>query len=198
MFEGGEGCGKSTQIRLLADRLQAEAHAAVVVTFEPGATTRGAQLRKLLLDDPSPLDPRSELLLMAADRAQHCGEVIGPALERGAIVLCDRFEPSSLAYQGVGRGLGVGVVENVSGVARGGVVPDLVVVLDVSADVAAQRRPTAEDRIEQAGAEFHARVRAAYRELAADRGWRVIDAEGAIDVVQSLVWEAVAPLLVGQ
>ena len=198
MFEGGEGCGKSTQIRLLADRLQAETTAEVVITFEPGATTRGAQLRKLLLDDPSPLDPRAELLLMAADRAQHCGEVIAPALGRGAIVLCDRFEPSSLAYQGVGRGLGVDVVENVSGVARGGVVPDIVVVLDVSADVAAQRRPTAEDRIEQAGTEFHARVRAAYRELAGDRGWRVIDAEGTIETVQSLVWQAVAPLVAGQ
>ena len=192
MFEGGEGSGKSTQVQLMAARLRSSYDTEVVVTFEPGATARGALLRKFLLDDDSPLEPRAELLLMAADRAQHCGEVVGPALARGAVVLCDRFEPSSLAYQGVGRGLGVETVELVSGVARGPVTPDLVIVLDVSDTIAARRRPTADDRIEQAGDEFHARVRAAYRDLAATRGWNVIDASGTVDNVHASVWEAVS------
>ena len=195
MFEGGEGSGKSTQARLLAGRLGRETDREVILTFEPGATARGSRIRALLLDDESPLDSRAELLMMAADRAQHCGEVIGPALDRGAIVICDRFEPSSIAYQGIGRGLGVDVVATISGIARGSVVPDLVLVLDVTDETAAQRRPTATDRIEKAGTDFHARVRTAYRDLAATYSWQLIDGADDVDAVHDRVWECVRPLV---
>lgn len=190
VLEGGEGSGKSTQISLLAQRLQAAGHE-VVTTFEPGATARGAALRRFLLTDESPLAERAELLVMAADRAQHVAEIVAPALARGAVVVSDRHAPSSLVYQGVGRGLGVDAVRAISDFAAGGLIPDLVVVLDVDADTAAQRRPVAEDRMEKAGAEFHDRVRAAYRDLAARFGWVVVDARPAPAAVADAVWAAV-------
>ena len=191
VLEGGEGCGKSTQIAYLAARLRARGDE-VVETFEPGATARGARLRSMLLDDDSSIDPRAELLLMAADRAQHVSEVVRPALARGAVVVSDRFVPSSLAYQGVGRGLGVNEVLAVSAFAQDGVVPDLVIVLDVSSDVAAQRRPEARDRMERSGVEFHETVRAAYRDLAERFGWVVVDGSVAAEAVAALVWAVVA------
>jgi dTMP kinase len=194
VFEGGEGSGKSTQAAMLARRLRADGRD-VVETFEPGGTERGARLRSVLLDDESPLDPRAELLLMAADRAQHVNEVIAPSLARGAIVVCDRFSPSTLVYQGVARGLGVEAVEAVDRFAAAGSEADVVVVLDVSEAVAGDRRPEARDRFERAGADFHVAVRRAYRDLAPDRGWVVIAGDGAPEAVAALVWEAVAPHL---
>ncbi|MCZ7535369.1 MAG: dTMP kinase [Acidimicrobiia bacterium] len=150
VLEGGEGSGKSTQVPLLAQRLGATGRE-VVVTFEPGATKRGAELRRFLLHDGDPLDARAELLVMAADRAQHVAQVVRPALARGADVVCDRFEPSSLAYQGAARGLGVEAVESVSRWATGGLVADLVVVLDVPDDLAESRVPEERDRLESEG-----------------------------------------------
>jgi dTMP kinase len=194
VLEGGEGSGKSTQSAILARRLRGEGRD-VVETFEPGGTARGALLRSVLLDDETPLDPRSELLLLAADRAQHVSELIAPAVSRGAVVVCDRFSPSTLVYQGVARGLGVDTVEEIDRFAAAGAQPDVVVVLDVSEAVAHERLPEASDRFERAGAEFHAAVRAAYRDLAAKRGWVVVAGEGAPDAVAALVWEAVAPHL---
>jgi dTMP kinase len=194
VLEGGEGSGKSTQAAILARRLRGEGRD-VVETFEPGGTARGALLRSVLLDDETPLDPRSELLLMAADRAQHVSELIAPAVARGAIVVCDRFSPSTLVYQGVARGLGVDAVETVDRFAAAGTAPDVVVVLDVSEAVAHDRLPEASDRFERAGAEFHAAVRGAYRDLAPARGWVVVSGEGERDAVAALVWEAVAPHL---
>jgi dTMP kinase len=194
VLEGGEGSGKSTQSAILARRLRGEGRD-VVETFEPGGTARGALLRSVLLDDETPLDPRSELLLLAADRAQHVSELIAPAVSRGAVVVCDRFSPSTLVYQGVARGLGVEAVEAIDRFAAAGAQPDVVVVLDVSEAVAHERLPEASDRFERAGAEFHAAVRAAYRDLAAERGWVVVAGEGAPDAVAALVWEAVAPHL---
>ena len=190
VLEGGEGSGKSTQAALLVERLRALG-LAVTQTFEPGATARGAKIREMLLADDTSVDARAELLLMVADRAQHVAEVIRPALDRGDWVVSDRFEPSTLAYQGVGRGLGVGQVGAVSEFARGDVKADLVVVLDVSEEEAAHRRPTPRDRMERAGDEFHAKVRAAYRELAADRGWRIVDGVGSADDVADRVWHVV-------
>jgi dTMP kinase len=190
VLEGGEGCGKSTQVRLLGERLAA-AGCVVRVTHEPGGTARGAQIRALLLDGDDALDPRAELLLMAADRAQHVAEVIAPALAKGEVVVCDRFTPSSLVYQGVGRGLGVDEVDRVCRWAAGGVEPDIVIVLDVSDAVAAVRRPERRDRMERAGEEFHATVRAAYRELAARFGWVVVDGAGTPEEVHERVWSAV-------
>jgi len=194
VLEGGEGSGKSTQAAILARRLRAEGRE-VVETFEPGGTTRGALLRSVLLDDDTPLDPRAELLLLASDRAQHVTEVIEPARARGAVVVCDRFSPSTLVYQGVARGLGIDAVEAVDRFARAGTQAEVVVVLDVSDAAARQRLPEARDRFERAGAEFHAVVRAAYRDLAAARGWVVVAGGGAPDSVASLVWAAVAPHL---
>lgn len=194
VFEGGEGSGKSTQAEILARRLRAEGRD-VVETFEPGGTARGALLRSVLLDDDTPLDPRAELLLLAADRAQHVAELISPALARGAVVVCDRFSPSTLVYQGVARGLGVDTVEAVDRFAAAGVQPDVVVVLDVSESVARDRLPEARDRFERAGAEFHSAVRGAYRDLAPARGWAVVPGDAAPDAVAALVWDAVHPQL---
>jgi dTMP kinase len=191
VLEGGEGSGKTTQSRRLAQRLREQGRE-VVLTFEPGDTKLGAQLRGVLLHDDEAVDPRTELLLMLADRAQHVAEVIRPALARGAIVICDRYSPSTLAYQGVGRALGVDEVEQADRAATGGLEPDVVVVLDVSDAVADARSGGAPDRLERAGAAFHAAVRAAYRDLAPERGWHVVDGSGSPDEVESRVKEAIA------
>lgn len=194
VLEGGEGSGKSTQARLLAEALRA-AGRRVVLTFEPGATERGREWRRTLLDDHRPLDPRAELLLMNADRAQHVADVIRPALDRCDVVICDRHSPSSIVYQGVARGLGADLVASVCGVATAEVVPDLVLVLDVSEEVAAERCTSAPDRIERAGDGFHARVRAAYRDLAAAYGWTIIDGNHTPEGVAASVWAAVSGVL---
>jgi dTMP kinase len=194
VLEGGEGSGKSTQSALLAARLR-EAGRAVVTTFEPGATERGRALRAALLDDHRPLDPRAELLLMNADRAQHVAEVLRPGLTAGAVVICDRHSPSSIVYQGVARGLGADLVASVCAIATDGLVPDAVIVLDVADRVAAARRSMSPDRIELAGDDFHERVRAAYRDLAPRHGWIVVDGNGDVDDVAGRVWDALADLI---
>jgi dTMP kinase len=194
VFEGGEGSGKSTQAERLAATLSSGARE-VVLTFEPGDTKLGAQVRDLLLHVDVPVDPRTELLLMLADRAEHVASVIRPALERAAIVISDRYSPSTLAYQGVARGLGVAIVDELNAIATGGLEPDAVVVLDLSDEVARNRVPTARDRLERAGGEFHATVRGAYRDLAPSRGWVVIDGSGSIDDVEARVRAALAGFL---
>ena len=190
VLEGGDASGKSTQARLLADRLRSRDRD-VVETFEPGATQTGAAIRALLLDGDGPVDPTTEALLLAADRAQEVTDVIRPALGRGADVVSDRFVPSSLAYQGVGRGLGVERVDKLNRWATGGLEPDVVVVLDVDEAVATSRRDAPGDRLERAGAEFHAAVRDAYRTLGADRGWVVIDGKDDPELVSERVWAVV-------
>jgi len=190
VVEGGEGVGKSTQVERLAASLRATGRE-VVVTYEPGDTKTGAELRAALLHADEALDPRTELLLMLADRAQHVAEVIEPALARGAIVVCDRYEPSTLAYQGVARGIGIDEVERLSKWAARGVEADAVIVLDVPDAIAEARVSALRDRFERAGAEFHARVRAAYRDLASSRGWMLVDAGGTPDEVAAHVLAAV-------
>ena len=190
VLEGGDGSGKSTQARLLADRLRSRDRD-VVETFEPGATQTGAAVRALLLESDGPINPTTEALLLAADRAQEVADTIRPALARGADVVSDRFVPSSLAYQGVGRGLGVEEVEKLNRWATGDLEPDVIVVLDVDDAVATSRRDAPGDRLERAGAEFHATVREAYRTLGADRGWVVLDGSDDAEVVSERVWEAV-------
>lgn len=190
VFEGGEGSGKSTQARRLAARWGAD------FTFEPGDTEVGGQLRELLLSHATgDLDPRTEALLMAADRAEHVATVILPALERGRDVICDRYLWSSVAYQGYGRGLDPNEVYDLSMFAADGLVPDLVVLLDVAPEVAAERLAAAgdPDRFEAAGDDFHARVVAGYRAMAeADPSrWLVVDGTGTIDEVGSRVDAAV-------
>ncbi|MBW3536158.1 MAG: dTMP kinase [Actinobacteria bacterium] len=185
-IEGGEGSGKSTQARLLAGRLDA------VVTREPGGTGLGEAIRRLVLDGTDDMDPRAEALLMAAARAQHVAEVIRPALDAGRHVVTDRFTPSSLAYQGFGRGLDAGEVAALSRWATGGVAADLVVFLDVPDELRRGRVGRPRDRLEAAGEDFHDRVIAGFRQLAAldDGSWVVVDGSGSIDDVAARVWDA--------
>jgi dTMP kinase len=190
VIEGGDGSGKTTQARILAARMR-DTGRTVVETFEPGATEVGSAIRALLLDGPETIDPVVEALLLAADRAQELVEVVRPALTAGKDVVSDRYVPSSLAYQGIGRELGIDFVDTINQAATRGLEPDLVIVLDVTDAVAAQRGQPG-DRLERAGAEFHATVRQAYRDLAADRGWALVDAARSIDDVAEAVWKLVA------
>ena len=187
-FEGGEACGKSTQAALLATSLDA------VLTREPGGTTIGAAIRSLVLDPATVgLDRRAEALLMAADRAQHVAEVVEPALAAGRHVVTDRFAGSSIAYQGGGRGLPSDEVRRLSEWATDGVWPDLIVLLDVPAAVAARRLDRDLDRMESEPAAFHAAVAESFRTQAAaepDR-WVVLDGTGTIEQVAAAVDAAV-------
>jgi dTMP kinase len=196
VLEGGDDSGKSTQARRLASSLR-ERGLTVCETFEPGATSAGVVIRELLLHDAAPIAATTEALLMAADRAQHVTEQIEPALAAGQWVVCDRYLPSSLVYQGVVRGLGVDVVEELNRAATGRAAPDLVVVLDVPDAVAVARRGASADRLESEGDAFHAAVRAAYRSLATARGWAVVDGEGDVETIAARVWSHVEPLLAG-
>jgi dTMP kinase len=194
VVEGGEGVGKSTQVELLVEKLEATGRA-VDKTREPGGTQKGIELRERLLHDPRDLDPDEELALMLEDRRIHVEERIAPDLARGAVVVCDRFSPSTLAYQGVARGLGLEKVEAMCGAVTAGTDPDVVVVLDLPDEVAESRLTDDRDRFERAGSDFHGRVRAAYRELAPDRGWVLVDASGTPAEVADRVWAAVEPHL---
>jgi dTMP kinase len=196
VFEGGDGSGRRTQAARLARWLRTKG-LTVHETFEPGAGATGAVIRELLLHGPETIEPTAEALLMAADRAQHVAAEIEPALTRGEWVVCDRYVPSSLVYQGVVRGLGVDLVEQLSTVATQGLDPDLVLVFDVADDVAAARQGDQPDRLEREGVEFHAAVRRAYRDLASAHGWVVLDGNGDLDDVGEHVQAAVAPLLAG-
>ena len=191
-LEGIDGCGKTTQARLLAERLDA------VATFEPGATPLGGALRGLVLArDGAPVAPRAEALLMAADRAQHVADVIAPALEAGRWVVTDRYSASTLAYQGFGRGLARAELADLVGWATGGVHPDLTVLFDLPVETASERRGgSGEDRMEAEGLAFQQRVADGYRTLAAEETerWLVIDATESVEVIAATVWHAVEVL----
>jgi len=195
-FEGGEGAGKTTQIALLHAWLGARGHE-VVVTREPGATPLGTQVRALLLDPSATVAPRAEAMLYAADRAQHVATLVRPALERGAVVVTDRYVDSSLAYQGAGRELDVDEVRKLSAWATGGLRPDLVVLLDVDPVVGLARAGDAPDRMEAESLAFHARVRQGFLDLAGgdhDR-YLVLAADQPADVVHELVLRRLAAML---
>jgi dTMP kinase len=191
-FEGVEGAGKSTQVELLRQSLEKAGHR-VVTTREPGGTPVGEQVRSILLDPASTLAARSEALLFAAARAQLVEQVIRPALERGEIVLCDRYLDSSLAYQGAGRGLGVEAVAEINRFATGGVVPDLVVLLALDPAEGLARRRGGRDRIEAQDLDFHRRVARGFLNLAAVEPERfaVVDAAAPPDQVAAEVRAAV-------
>lgn len=183
-FEGGEGSGKSTQARRVADARGA------LFTHQPGGTEIGAAIRRIVLgNDTAGLTDRAEALLMAADRAQHVEELIVPTLATGQDVICDRYVASSLAYQGAGRELGVEQVLSLSSFAVDGLRPELTVLLDVPVDVGLARISTAPDRLEQLDRAFHERVRAAYLELArADQQrWVIVDATAKVQAVTAQV-----------
>lgn len=187
-FEGGEACGKSTQARLLAEVLGA------VLTREPGGTAVGSAIRELVLSPATAgLDDRAEALLMAADRAQHVAEVVRPALSAGRHVVTDRFAPSSIAYQGYGRGLPVDEVRRLSEWATAGCWPDLVVLLEVPPAVSEQRLGGQHDRMEAEGAAFHGRVLDGFRRQAGDEPerWVVLDGTAPVETVHRAVLDAV-------
>ena len=177
-FEGGDGSGKTTQARLLAERLAREGRD-VVVTREPGGTELGERVRELVLH-AGHVAPWAEAALFAAARAQHVAEVIRPALERGATVLCDRYVDSSLAYQGLARGLGLERVLELNLTAVEGLLPDRTFLLVVDADTGARRVGAERDRIEREDDGFRERVEAAYRELAERYPERIVVLDGAL------------------
>lgn len=192
-FEGGEGVGKSTQSRLLGDWLADLTGREIVLTFEPGATALGKELRAAVMHGQD-MGPRAEALIYAADRAHHVETVVRPALERGAVVITDRYIDSSIAYQSGGRDLPGHEVEHLSLWATKGLRPDITVLLDLEPRVAAARRAAAEDkgaldRLERAGLDFHTRVRDTFlQRAAAEPGrWVVIDAAAPVADIQAQI-----------
>ena len=185
-FEGGDGSGKSTQIQSVREWFASRGRE-VIVTREPGGTELGTEIRRLVQNGPEDVDARTEALLYAADRAYHVATVIGPALERGAVVLGDRYIDSSLAYQGAARSLGVDEIASLSAWATQGLYPSLTFLLDLPPEVGARRRTDAPDRMERESMDFHERVRHQYLRLADAEPDRivVIDAVGTVDEVFS-------------
>lgn len=199
-FEGVDGCGKTTQMRLLASFLQ-ERGRELVETVEPGGTEIGRQIRKVLLDpDNAGIRPRTELLLYFASRAQNVEQVIRPALERNSIVLCDRFTDSTLVYQGCGRGLDTAVVLELHRIACGNLRPDITILIDVDPETSLarakrrnERTSGKESRIDEESREFHERVRRGYLELAASEPDRfiLIDGMHPVSEVAARIREAI-------
>ena len=185
-FEGGDGSGKSTQIQSVRDWFESRGRE-VIVTREPGGTELGTEIRRLVQNGPEDVDARTEALLYAADRAYHVATVIRPALERGAVVLGDRYIDSSLAYQGAARSLGVDEIASLSAWATQDLYPSLTFLLDLPPEVGARRRTDAPDRMERESMDFHERVRHEYLRLADAEPERivVIDAVGTVDEVFS-------------
>lgn len=194
-LEGGDGAGKSTQARLLGDWAHALGRE-VLLTREPGGTELGQLLRDAVLHGDH-VDARTEALLYATDRAHHVASLVRPALERGALVITDRYLDSSVAYQGHGRDLGADEVERLSLWATGGLLPAVTVLLDVDPDVGRSRLTGSPDRLERAGDEFHRRTRQAFLARAAAHPDRflVLDATRSPDEIARAVRERVAPLL---
>ncbi|MEO5926872.1 MAG: dTMP kinase [Bryobacteraceae bacterium] len=190
-FEGPEGSGKTTQLKLLAARLRAEGHD-VVETQEPGGTPIGQQIRKILLDPASTaLRPTAELLLMFASRAQNVDEVILPALAAGKIVLCDRFTDSTLAYQGAARGLGADVVYDLDRIACRGLIPHQTFLIDIDTETGLKRAH--QTRMEEQPLAFHRTVRETFLQLASDDPKRicVIDGSQSVEEVFQYLWNSI-------
>lgn len=194
-FEGGDGAGKSTQVRLLAGRLAAIGRDPVL-TRQPGGTALGQRLRDLVLHG-EPMSPRAEALIFAADKAQHVEEVIRPALAEGRVVITDRYTDSSVAYQGAGRDLGADEVHTLQMWAVGGLTPELTVIVDITAEEGRRRRGEVHDRLESEADGFHEAVREHFHALAAAAPQRYLLVDGTADatLVADEVWSRVADLL---
>lgn len=196
VFEGGDGAGKSTQCRSLERRLRRRGYP-VVFTREPGGTPLGESLRRLLKGRHD-ISNLSELLLFEAARSQLVETVIRPALFAGETIICDRFTASSLAYQGYGRGLDLGLIYQLNGYATGGISPDLTVWLDLPVEAGLARRGRSDgDTFDGAAPEFHQKVREGYSELAAQNPgkWLVLDATQSPRELARTIWAKVQPLL---
>ena len=200
-FEGIDGCGKSTQLRLLASELRVRG-VDVVTTREPGGTTLGQKLRTALLDVQEQVDPLAELLVFAADRAQHVRTLLRPALAAGKVVMSDRYADATVAYQGSGRGFKPELIREIVELATDGLTPDLTLLFDLSVPESAvrtRRRNAAKhsDRLDREHREFHLRVREAYLEIAKANPDRVrlIDARGSVQKTHDLVMQIVMPFL---
>jgi dTMP kinase len=201
-FEGIDGSGKSTQSRLLASWLRLRG-LEVVETREPGGTSLGKRLREAVLDAQEQVDPLAELLIYAADRAQHVRMLLGPAIETSHIVLSDRYADATVAYQGAGRGFPPELIREVVELATGGLQPDLTLIFDLSvAECAARTRrrsadETRADRLDSEDAAFHTRVRNAYLEIAAAEPERVrlVNASASVNETHALVLDIVKPFL---
>jgi dTMP kinase len=196
-FEGGEGCGKSTQSRLLLKELE-QKNIPAILAHEPGGTALGNELRKALKrKQGASISPQAELLLFAASRAQLVAEVIRPALQEGKVVICDRFSHSTLVYQGYGRGLDLTMVETVNSTAVQDLKPDLAIFLDISPEQGLARKRSVKDRFEMEDLSFHRRVSEGYLKTAAaepDR-WLVIDASLPKGKIAGIIWDRLSPLL---
>jgi dTMP kinase len=194
-FEGIEGCGKSTQLRRMANRLRSLGYL-VIDTREPGGSAISEQIRAVLLDVGNRgMNARCELLLYLASRAQHLTDIIRPSLEKGAVVLCDRYADATLAYQGFGRGLGGAVIHKLNRFASGGLIPDLTILLDipVALGLERKRREGGMDRLDLERELFHETVRKGYLRIARQnpRRVRVIDGSAAVDQVTVMVQQIV-------
>ena len=201
-FEGIDGCGKSTQLRMLASELRLRGRE-VISTREPGGTPLGLRIRQVLLDSEEQVDPLAELLLYAADRAQHVRSHVRPALDSGHIVLSDRYADATVAYQGAGRGFPDELVSELVALATGGLMPHLTLIFDLPVDESQRRQARRSDkgqkadRLDAEDAAFHTRVRDAYLRIAAaePERVRVIDASGSVQETQSQVNRLVMPFL---
>jgi len=208
-FEGIDGCGKSTQLEMLAEALRSRGHR-IIVTREPGGTTIGERVRELLSSDATDaIQPATELLLIVAARAQHAAQVLRPAVESGNIVISDRYTDSSVAFQGYGRGLDLAMIDNVNRLATGGLTPDLTILFDLDATVAQARldarrlgasettRKPALAYLDELELEFHTRVREGYLAIAAadPARFKVVDASARADATHAKVLSLVLTLI---
>lgn len=192
-FEGGDGCGKTTQIKLLDEYLRSKGYQ-TLLTREPGSKGLGIKLREILLNYDGEVSPRAESFLFLADRAQHVDCIIKPALKNGVIVLCDRHTDSTVAYQGYGRGLDLEQIHNLNNIATNGLKPDLTIVLDVDVETSQKRVGAEKDRMESAGIEFFERVRKGFLEIAKQEPERVkvVDSTQTIEEIHKQILELVA------
>ena len=192
-FEGADGCGKTTQIKLLDEYLRAKGYQ-TLLTREPGSKGLGEKLREILLNYDGDVSPVAESFLFLADRAQHVDCIIKPALDKGIIVLCDRHTDSTLAYQGYGRGLDLEEIRKLNKIATSGLTPDLTIVFDVDIETSQARVGAEKDRMESAGIEFFQRVRNGFLEIAKQEPARVkvINSADSIENVHKRVVELVA------